>query len=100
MSRALVLLREVCTSHEKMLEIASLLEWDRIGEAWNVAEKQLIGFTKEGTASLEASERAEAIQLIEKILNLQKEIALKAKPWQEDVRPLLENFSRYPLQPE
>jgi hypothetical protein len=97
MTVALALLRELHSDHENMAQMASVLDWDGIGKAWEGVEVKLASLKKIPLIELKGNERQEARDLIEKVLRLQKLISDQAKPWMDQVRPLLESFDRFPL---
>lgn len=97
MSPAIDLLQKICSSYERMLQMAELLQWDEITTEWNITEKLLTSLTKTHLTALAGADRVKAADLIEKILALQEKITARIKPWQEQVRPLLDSFKRYPL---
>ena len=97
MSAPVLLLRELNECHENMARMADVLDWDSIGLLWQGAETSFAALMKIPLAELTGNERIEARQLIENLLKLQKLVSEQAKPWMDQVRPLLESFDRYPL---
>ena len=97
MAAPLVLLREINTCHENMLLMAKALDWDGVSKEWQGTESNFFTLMKTSLTELRGNDRAEARQLIENLLKLQKLISAQAKPWMDQVRPLLDSFDRYPL---
>ncbi len=97
MTPAIDLLQKIHSSYERMWQMAEGLKWDEITAEWDATEKLMVNLTKVHLTSLVGTDRVKAADLIEKILALQEKITARVKPWQEQVRPLLESFKRYPL---
>ena len=98
MSPQLQLLRDLGAAHQTMARLAEALDWEGVAKEWQEgAEVQFRALQKAPLAGLPAAEQAEARQLIEEVLRLQASISGRAKPWMEQVAPLLECFARHPL---
>jgi hypothetical protein len=80
-----------------MAQMANALDWDGVGSAWEGAEVRLALLRKIPLTELKGNERLEARHLIGNVLRLQNLISEQAKPWMDEVRPLLESFDRFPL---
>lgn len=97
MTAALTLLRELNNDHQNMAQMAIILDWDGVSSVWETAETRLSLLRKMSLTELQGNDRLEARQLIENVLKLQDLISEQAKPWMDQVRPLLESFDRFPL---
>lgn len=101
MSTQLQLLRNLGAAHQTMARLAEALDWEGVASEWQGAEAQFRALQNTPPlAGLSATEQAEARQLIEEVLRLQASISARAKPWMEQVAPLLECFARHPLPSE
>jgi len=94
---ALDCLRQLATQHENMARMADLLDWDGLTREWQDASNRFATLQKISLTGLSANERTQARELIEKLLTLQERISGQARPWMDQVRPLLDSFERHPL---
>ncbi len=99
MSAALALLRDLDEAHATMTRCAEALDWDGVAAAWRQAERDFAQLTQHRLEALPPEQRREASAHIERILYAQAAIVQRAKPWMEQVAPLLDNFTRHPLTP-
>ena len=97
MNPALSLLNELVNQHERMAVLADQLNWDALSVAWGTTEPSFLALRELHLSALSIPEGQEARQLIEQLLALQMRISERVKPWQEQVRPMLDSFSQHPL---
>ncbi|MDR2506777.1 MAG: hypothetical protein LBD67_02105 [Candidatus Accumulibacter sp.] len=97
MSNALSLLRELKHIHDEMAQRTARSGWQDAGALWETAEARFAALKEIPLAGLSGSERIEARQLIETLLNQQKTLSAQARTWMDQARPLLESFDRHPV---
>lgn len=92
-SSVLETLRRLHACHLKMVESAGNLDWDRTTALWGEAKPLYIELRNSRLSSLAGNERDEGIRLVKAILSTHQEIESRARPWMEQVKPLLDCFS-------
>ena len=97
MSAALALLRHLDEAHATMVRCAETLDWDGVATAWQQAERDFLQLTQYRLETLAPEQRQEARTCIERILSAQATVSQRAKPWMDQVAPLLESFTQHPL---
>lgn len=97
----LALLRELDAQHGIMVGMANALDWDGLNQTWQATEINIATLTKlKLLSALAPNEIPEARKLLGNLLAQQKFISERVKPWMEQVRPLLDSFNRFPLDPD
>jgi hypothetical protein len=97
---ALELLRDIEKRHEHMSRMADDLDWNGVRAEWNLAERQIKALQRFRLTDLTGADRTEAARLIRNQLALQQHISERARPWMDQVRPLLDCFKAHPIKPE
>lgn len=100
MAPALELLRDIEKRHERMSRMADDLDWKGVQEEWSLAERQIKALQQFPLTGLKGADRTEAARLIRNQLALQQHISERARPWMDQVRPLLDCFKAYPIKPD
>lgn len=93
-SPVLETLRRLHACHLRMVESAGNLDWDRTTTLWSEAKPLYLELRNSPLAALAGSERDEGMRLVEAILSMHNEVEGRVLPWMEQVKPLLDSFSK------
>jgi hypothetical protein len=95
MSPSLTLLSALRDRHDQLSKQADELDWDGLAAGWQEVEIMFTALAKIPLSDIPLTEKTEARQYIEELLATQKKLSACILPWMEQVRPLLDSFSRF-----
>jgi hypothetical protein len=96
----LSLLDHISESHQRMIALADVLDWDGLDGEWRRIHPKIVELQRIPLDQLTGKERTQAAKQIAGLLEFEKRISARVGPWMEQVQPLLEVFRKFPLKSE
>lgn len=87
-------LHQLQSCHQRLARQSEKQDWDAVLIEWKNAEELFFKLQKHSLTRLTKAHQIEARVLIEELLATERIIMARIGPWMEQVKPMLEAFSR------